>query len=302
MGTSIRLVGVCTLFALMLGGVALAADAPESSPRPQARPADPQAAHPNLPPVRPRARPEPAEVVGRMALATLPSARPKLRPLSRPESAQMRGFATRPQDVALLGPDLSSRPLVRPDSVLQNALFGRRKKRRGSVCGDIDIQGKEIGRVPGKLNGCGIKNGVQITSVSGVRLSRPSTMDCTTAKALNQWVKKGVVPAFRGRGKVAELRVAAGYACRTRNNQPGARISEHGRGKAIDISAFTMRDGEVVTVLKSWGKGGAGRALRKIRAAACGPFGTVLGPGSDRYHRTHFHMDTASYRSGPYCK
>ena len=108
-------------------------------------------------------------------------------------------------------------------------MFGRRKKRRGSVCGDIEIQGKKIGGVPGKLNGCGVKDAVQVTSISDVMLSRPATMDCTTAKSLNRWVKKGVIPAFRGRGGVVELKVAAHYACRTRNNRRGARISEHGR-------------------------------------------------------------------------
>jgi len=36
--------------------------------------------------------------------------------------------------------------------------------------------------------------------------------------------------------------------------------------------------------------------------AACGPFGTVLGPESNRFHRDHFHFDTARYRSGSYCR
>ena len=233
-----------------------------------------------------------------MALAALPP----LRPLVRPISEQMQGSAARPETVAFLGPDVSARPFPRPDSVVQEALFGRRKKRKGSVCGNLDIQGEKVGKVPGKLNGCGLSDAVSVRSVSGVVLSRPATMDCNTARALNDWVALGVKPAFRRRGPVVEMRVAAHYACRTRNNQPGGRISEHGRGKAIDISAFTMNDGEVITVASGWGQGAAGRLLRKSWKAACGPFGTVLGPQADRYHRDHFHMDTASYRSGPYCK
>jgi hypothetical protein len=27
-----------------------------------------------------------------------------------------------------------------------------------------------------------------------------------------------------------------------------------------------------------------------------------LGPDADRYHQDHFHLDTASHRSGPYCR
>ena len=287
--------------AVLLAALPVAAGAPEKSLRPLARQSGVEIVTPKVAPVRPRARPE-APVVGRMALVTLPPLQPTIRPVSRPVSEQIRLSEVRPRTASFLGPDVSARPYPRPDSVVKEALFGRRKKRRGSVCGDIDIQGKKIGRVPGKLNGCGVKNAVQITSVSDVLLSRPATMDCTTAKSLNRWVKKGVIPAFRGRGGVAELKVAAHYACRTRNNRRGARISEHGRGKAIDISAFIMPSGKIVTVLKDWGKGGAGRTLRKIWKAACGPFGTVLGPQADRYHRDHFHMDTASYRSGPYCK
>ena len=43
-------------------------------------------------------------------------------------------------------------------------------------------------------------------------------------------------------------------------------------------------------------------AMRKMHRTACGPFGTVLGPDSDRFHRDHFHFDTAKYRSGPFCR
>ena len=33
--------------------------------------------------------------------------------------------------------------------------------------------------------------------------------------------------------------------------------------------------------------------LRDVRKAGCGPFTTVLGPGSDSYHSDHFHFDLA---------
>ena len=41
--------------------------------------------------------------------------------------------------------------------------------------------------------------------------------------------------------------------------------------------------------------------LAEIRAAACGPFTTVLGPGTNEYHSDHFHLDTAERRN-PYCQ
>lgn len=241
-------------------------------------------------------RPTSAEVV--QIAAVSPAIRPELRPVS----PQVTAAAARPADLPYLGPDNSIRPYLRPQELEQQILFKKRKLRKGSVCGDINIQGKPVGRVKGKIKACGVKDAVQITSVSGVRLSRPSVMECGTALALNSWVDKTVKPTFKRRGPVVELQVAAHYACRTRNNRKGARISEHGKGRAIDISGFVMADGEVVTVLKGWRKNPSQTQLVKVWRGACGPFGTVLGPNSDGYHRDHFHLDTARYRSGPYCR
>ncbi|WP_298436289.1 extensin family protein [uncultured Jannaschia sp.] len=172
----------------------------------------------------------------------------------------------------------------------------------GGICGRGSIQGTAIPAVPGP-GACGIPNAVRITSVSGLALSRPTRMDCDTAQALDQWVRAGVLPEVgRTGGGAVALQVAAGYACRTRNNQSGAKISEHGRGRAIDISAIRLADGSRISVLDHWGGGERGRILRALWRAACGPFGTVLGPESDRFHRDHFHFDTARYRSGSYCR
>ncbi len=176
-------------------------------------------------------------------------------------------------------------------------------KRQGKICGDPAIQGVKVGRVPAKLRGCGLNDAVRVQSVSDVGLSTHSVMDCTTAKALKTWIDRGMRPAVGRRGGgVAEIRVVAHYACRTRNNQKGAKISEHGRGRAIDIAGFKLRDGTEISVLTGWKKRKDSKILRKMHKAACGPFGTVLGPESNRFHRDHFHFDTARYRSGPYCR
>ena len=103
-------------------------------------------------------------------------------------------------------------------------------------------------------------------------------------------------------GGLKELRVAAHYACRTRNNRKGGKISEHGKGRAIDISGFELADGRTITVLKGWRARRSSKAMRRMHQGACGPFGTVLGPESDRFHQDHFHFDTARYRSGSYCR
>ncbi len=149
---------------------------------------------------------------------------------------------------------------------------------------------------------CGVRDAWVVTQVSGVRLSRPSIMTMQTANALDVWVRKVALPAVGTRGGgLEELTVVAHYACRTRNSRSGARLSEHAKGRAIDISGIVMKDGSRVTVLKGWGNGQDGRLLAKLHRGACGPFGTVLGPKADRHHRDHFHFDVADYRIGPYC-
>ena len=192
------------------------------------------------------------------------------------------------------------------DAAITPVLFGlgkNKKRNRGHVCGNRQIQGTPAADIPPKLRGCGLTGGVRVTSIAGVKLSQASIMNCETAEALHKWVDRDVIKAFgRGKKQVVELRVAAHYSCRTRNNRPGAKISEHGRGKAIDISGFRLANGDMVTVLKGWEQRRTRKALRKMWRGACGPFGTVLGPNSDRYHRDHFHFDTARHRGGSYCR
>jgi hypothetical protein len=173
----------------------------------------------------------------------------------------------------------------------------------GSVCGDPSIQGKVIGDVKGAISGCGVENAVSVTSVSGVRLSMSSTMDCSTAQALKSWVDSSARPALAGKGGgLRKLQVAAHYTCRRRNNAKTGKISEHGTGRAIDISGFELADGSAISVLQGWNARTSSKVLRRMHAEACGPFGTVLGPKANRFHLDHFHFDTANHRSGSYCR
>ena len=105
-----------------------------------------------------------------------------------------------------------------------------------------------------------------------------------------------------GAGMNAGIRVAAAYACRGRNNDPTAQLSEHAFGRAIDISAFQLADGTWLPVTP-YNTGADAEPtedfLAQIRADACGPFTTVLGPGV-ALHDDHFHLDLAP-RSA-YCR
>jgi hypothetical protein len=142
-----------------------------------------------------------------------------------------------------------------------------------------------------------------VREVAGVTLQPQATMDCRTASALKSWVARGAKPAVgQMGGGIRSLRVVSHYACRFRNSASSGRLSEHAFGRAVDIAGIGLRSGQEITVLTDWGRGDEGRALRSMWRAACGPFGTVLGPEANRFHRDHFHFDTARYRSGSYCR
>jgi hypothetical protein len=261
--------GWLILFVTVFGIGVASAEPPKTSIRPMSRPAT----------VQPLAADLPVETL----LAAAPEMS-RIRPLRRPE-AQPVAAPEKPRKglLGLLGP--RAKPAKKP-----------KISRKGSVCGDPSIKGETIARITSKTRGCGIDDPVRVTSVNGVRLSQAATIDCPTARALNAWVETGLQPAF-GRTKVVELKVAAHYSCRTRNNVRGAKISEHGRGKAIDISGFVLSNGKEISV-----QGNFNKTIRKAHKAACGIFKTTLGPGSDGYHEDHLHFDTASHRSGTYCR
>ena len=154
-------------------------------------------------------------------------------------------------------------------------------------------------------NGCGVANGYRIFASSGVSFSQPATVTCNVANTFNSWLQDAVQPraAEIFGSKVIAIRIAASYACRPRNNVRGAKLSEHGMGNAIDVSGFTLADGRVISVESDYYGSRANKEfLRTIRSEACGPFHTVLGPGSDASHNDHLHFDLQKMRSGgPYC-
>jgi hypothetical protein len=239
-----------------------------------------------------RPRPRPAGLVAAVADAAPVTPEPSVQPVAvlRPRP--------RPEGLAETV-TLAAAPMPAPEP--EPAPRSRKKKRekaslKGSVCGDPAIKGEVLAPIKAKVQGCGLAEPVRVTSISGIRLNQPATINCETATAFKTWIEQGLRPAL-GRREVVEIRVAASYICRTRNNKKGAKISEHGRGKAVDVAGLVFSDGTQWSVKSDYGK-----ELRRAHKAACGIFGTTLGPGSDGYHEDHLHFDTASNRNGPYCR
>lgn len=265
---------------------------------------------------RPKPRPGPDRVVEVIDLSRSPDPAPVpgLRPKPRPgqahmkpefEQAEVTGLARRPKPRPA-PPSLIKAQIVAPPAVPAVPATRQPVKLTDgaleTVCGDPDLRGRALPAIKGDLPGCGLARPVALSVVDGVALSRPATLHCDTAKALKRWINRGVRPTMgRLGGGVVELKVAADYACRTRNNLPNAKLSEHAKGRAIDISAFRLKNGVELTVFEGWTNKTQSRLLQSIHAEACGPFKTVLGPEADRFHQDHFHLDTADRRSA-YCK
>jgi len=145
--------------------------------------------------------------------------------------------------------------------------------------------------------GCGIDGAVKFKA-AGVPLNRPLLLSCSTAISLADFETKVVAPAALSLGQHVTLLTSAGsYDCRGQRSDHPERLSEHGKGKAIDITGFTLEDGTRITVLKNWwGKDDKAEFLHKVAAGACKMFAVVLTPKSNKLHRDHLHLDTGPYR------
>jgi hypothetical protein len=152
--------------------------------------------------------------------------------------------------------------------------------------------------------GCAIADPVELSALpAGAELSPSAMLECETAVALVTFLRDTAQrKAVSILGSTLKTFVQdSAYVCRTRNGT--SELSEHAYGRAIDIGAFITAAGDTVTVKAADGKDKKHDAfLAAIRTAACGPFTTVLGPGSDPDHSLHFHFDLAPRKGRPFCQ
>jgi hypothetical protein len=148
---------------------------------------------------------------------------------------------------------------------------------------------------------CGGGDMVQLSAVllaGGERIAlKPApVLRCAFAESLAGWLHDEAAPRAAKLG--AALRAVETYddfECRGRNRLVGSKLSEHGKGNAVDLRALVLADGRAVgltdvTVAKEF--------RDDLRESACHRFTTVLGPGSDGYHEAHIHLDLAERHQG----
>ncbi len=283
--------------ALMLAtGVAGAAGVPLPAPRPALPPPAPEPATVPLPVPRPEEdgpqqppSPTQRELFGPALPSHAPGPAIVPLPASRPEEdgpPQPPGPAPR----EVFGPALPPAPPPPPAPPEPDL-----------ACGPLLAGGTVVAHAAppvSGLGGCGIASPVTLEAVvlrdgRRVPLEPPALMRCDLAQVVADWLRDDIVPATAAEGSLLGIADAAAYTCRPRNSILGGRLSEHGRGNAIDVLAFRFAKRTIGL------KGGDARdTITAIRAAACARFATVLGPGADRFHETDLHLDLEHRRNG----
>lgn len=147
---------------------------------------------------------------------------------------------------------------------------------------------------------CGIARPVRVDQIlPGITLQGGAVMRCDTARALGFWVRDFIRPTagrLPGAPQLSGLQLGTTYDCRGRvGGQAQAKLSEHAFGNAIDITGFAFRDAETIPVIPRQDSGDLIESFqRAARASACLFFTTVLGPGTNKAHDNHLHLDIAA--------
>ena len=148
---------------------------------------------------------------------------------------------------------------------------------------------------------CGGEDMVRIDAVllpgdKRIEVRPPSYLRCPMAEQLAVWVRNEA--ASRAAVLGAALQAVDTYddfSCRGRNRQTNGKLSEHGKGNAVDVRGLTLADGRFISLTDV----NASKDVREaLRDSACARFTTVLGPGSDGHHEGHIHLDLLDRRGG----
>jgi hypothetical protein len=137
---------------------------------------------------------------------------------------------------------------------------------------------------------------VLIAGGQRVEIKPAPVLRCDMAERLAAWVREDAAPRVAKAGPaLRSVDTYDDFDCRGRNRVRGARLSEHGRGNAVDVRSLTLADARVIRLTDKT----VAKDLRSdLRASACARFTTVLGPGSDGYHEEHIHLDLADRHNG----
>lgn len=165
----------------------------------------------------------------------------------------------------------------------------------------LGVKFRDVPRIS-RGRSCGIEWPVVLSGLSGgIQIKPAAQVNCQITEAFARWVKAELVPSARMRylSGVSAIHQMSSYSCRTMNSRRGAAMSEHARGNAIDVGRIVLKSGKSIAIEpKGFFAFREKGLLKSVRGDSCKYFSTVLGPGSDRYHKDHFHFDLRVRKSG----
>ena len=146
--------------------------------------------------------------------------------------------------------------------------------------------------------GCSAFGTVKLLDM-GMPTTNLGAMTCPLASKLIEWTQDALQKAAQAwlDSPIARVESMGTYNCRPIAGS--ARLSEHGRSNAVDISGFVLASGRRITVLRDWNgpDESARNFLRAVHGAACRRFAVVLGPDANAAHRDHLHFDMGAGRA-----
>ena len=141
---------------------------------------------------------------------------------------------------------------------------------------------------------CGGRDMVRLNAVvlpddGRVEVKPTAVLRCAMAESFAAWVRDEVSAHIAPLGATQRgIETYGSYECRGRNSVFDAKLSEHGKGNAIDVRTLILAGDRRIELTDET----VAKPVREaLRDSACHRFTTVLGPGADSYHSNHIHLD-----------
>jgi hypothetical protein len=156
----------------------------------------------------------------------------------------------------------------------------------------------DLATTPVVAGSCSVVEPVKVSAIgtgeTRVKFPDQPLLTCGFAARLASWLTEKGEPAVRSAtgSRIQAMGTGPGFQCRGRNGDSSAKLSEHAFGNAVDIEYIKLANGQSIGVGDALNTSSKYHSvLASLRSAGCEYFTTVLGPGANSAHASHFHFD-----------
>jgi hypothetical protein len=160
---------------------------------------------------------------------------------------------------------------------------------------DVEFKAKSDFTNP---KGCSVTHAVRLVRVGKVKIDNAPLLTCRMASQLADF-EEGALQTSAQRllgTNVTRIKHFGSYNCRGMRKLNNI-LSQHAFANAIDVSGFTLANGQSISVAKDWKTSGSkSKFLKEVASAACEIFRVSVSPDGGANHWNHFHWDTGFFR------